>query len=591
MQELIIPNPSKHDVSTYDVLIEGQAMNASYQLTMLSVIKEINRIPTVKLSLRDGDAAAKTFEISNSDEFIPGKKIIIKLGHDGDNKQVFKGIITKQAIQVKANGNSQLIVECRDETIKMTLGRKSKYFENVKDSQATEELVKAYSGLEVDAKETTITHKELVQHHITDWDFLLLRAEACGLLVSVEDGKVKTFKADTKAEPVLQASFGSSIMEFEAEMDARNQWKQVKAIAWDYSNQKLFSADTEEANDIKQLGNITGMNLAESINLEEFELRHSGHVTEQELKLWTDGVMMRSRLAKVRGRVKITGFAGIKPGDMLKLDGVGDRYNGNAFVTAVKQDIGNGSWETNIQFGLDPEAYAKIYKDINDEPAAGLVGGIRGLQIGKVVHLAADPDGEERIQVKITTLDNDANGIWSRVACLDAGENRGTFFRPELRDEVIVGFINDDPNDAVILGMLNSSAKKAPLRASDDNDEKGIFTRSKMRIHFNDKTKTITIDTPAGNCIKLDESEKSVEIKDQSSNTISFGTSGVKLSSPMNIDIEAGVNLTVKAGASLSIGGSTLGIKADGSVSIDGASAGISASGIAEIKGSLVKIN
>src|SRR5574337_179187 len=153
MQELIIPNPSKHDVSTYDIIIEGQAMNASYQLTMLSVIKEINRIPTVKLSLRDGDVAAKTFEISNSNEFIPGKKIVIKLGYDGDNKQVFKGIITKQAIQVKGNGNSQLIVECRDEAIKMTVGRKSKYFENVKDSEAAEELVKAYKGLQADAKE------------------------------------------------------------------------------------------------------------------------------------------------------------------------------------------------------------------------------------------------------------------------------------------------------------------------------------------------------------------------------------------------------------------------------------------------------
>jgi len=591
MQELIIPNPSKHDVSTYDILIDGQAMNASYQLTMLTVIREINRIPLVRFTLRDGDAAAKTFELSNGNEFIPGKKIVIKLGFDGDNKQVFKGIITKQGIQVKPNGNSQLLVECRDEAVKMTMGRKSKYFEKVKDSQAIEELVKAYRGLEVEAKETTITHKELVQHHITDWDFLLLRTESSGMLVTVEDGRIKTFKPDTNAEPVLQVSYGSSIMEFEAEMDARSQWKQVKAIAWDYANQKLFSADTEEANDIKQPGNLAGAQLAETIDLNEFELHHSGYVTEQELKLWADGVMMRSRLAKIRGRVKVTGFAGIKPGDMLRLDGVGDRYNGNAFVTAVKHDIGNGSWETNIQFGLDPEAYAKIYKDINDEPAAGLTGGIRGLQIGKVVHLATDPDGEDRILVKIPTIDDKANGIWSRVACLDAGAERGTFFRPEKDDEVIVGFINDDPNDAVVLGMLNSSARKAPLSASDQNDEKGIFTRSKMRIHFNDGTKTITIDTPAGNSIKLDEAGKTIEIKDQNGNKLSLENTGIKLSSPKNIDIEAGVNLTVKAGASLSIGGASLGVKADGSVSMDGAMIGITASGIAEIKGSLVKIN
>src|SRR5688572_25989465 len=156
MQELIIPNPSKHDVSSYDVIIEGKAMNASYQLTMLSVIKEINRIPTVKLALRDGDAAARTFEISNTDEFIPGKKIVVKLGFDGNNKQVFKGIITRQSVQVKADGNSQLIVECKDEAVKMAVGRKSRYFENVKDSQATEELIKAYKGLEADVKETSV---------------------------------------------------------------------------------------------------------------------------------------------------------------------------------------------------------------------------------------------------------------------------------------------------------------------------------------------------------------------------------------------------------------------------------------------------
>jgi Rhs element Vgr protein len=591
MQELIIPNPSKHDVSTYDVLIDGQAMNASYQLTMLTVFKEINRIPLAKLTLRDGDAAAKTFGISNGNEFIPGKKIVVKLGYDGNNKQVFKGIIIKQGIQVKPNGNSQLVVECRDEAVKLTVGRKSKYFEKVKDSQAIEELVKAYKGLETDATETTITHKELVQHHITDWDFLLLRAEASGLLVTVEDGRIKTFKPDTKAAPALQASYGSSIMEFEAEMDARNQWKQVKAVAWDYTNQKLFTADTEEAKDITQPGNLAGADLATTIDLAEYELHHSGYVTEQELKLWADGVMMRSRLAKIRGRVKVTGFSGIKPGDMLKLDGVGDRYNGHVFVTAVQHNIGNGSWETNIQFGLDPEAYAKIYKDINDEPAAGLVGGIRGLQIGKVVHLATDPDGEDRILVKIPTIDKDANGVWSRVACLDAGADRGTFFRPEIDDEVIVGFINDDPNDAVVLGMLNSSAKKAPLQASDDNHEKGLFTRSKMRIHFNDDTKTITIDTPAGNSITLDEQGKTIEIKDQNENKLSMDITGIKLSSPKNIDIEAGVNLSVKAGAALTIGGTTLGIKADGSVSMDGSMIGISASGIAEIKGSLVKIN
>src|SRR5690606_19830199 len=116
----------------------------------------------------------------------------------------------------------------------------------------------------------------------------------------------------------------------------------------------------------------------------------------------------------------------------------GDRYKGNAFVTAVQHEIGGGSWFTNIQFGLDPESYAAVHKNMNAPSSSGLMGAIHGLQIGKVVQLASDPDGEDRILVKIPTIDNNGQGIWSRVACLDAGSERGTFFRPEIGDEVIL---------------------------------------------------------------------------------------------------------------------------------------------------------
>jgi uncharacterized protein involved in type VI secretion and phage assembly len=248
-------------------------------------------------------------------------------------------------------------------------------------------------------------------------------------------------------------------------------------------------------------------------------------------------------------------------------------------------------WDTHIQFGLDPDRYAFIHKDMADAPAAGLAGGVHGLQIGVVVQLQNDPDGEDRIRVRIPVIDNNDQGIWTRIASLDAGADRGAFFRPEIGDEVIVGFINDDPRDAVVLGMLNSSAKPAPLAAQDANNEKGFTTRSKMHLQFNDDTKTITIDTPAGNSIKIDEQGMTIEIKDQNSNKMTMDSSGIKLESPMNIEIKAGVNLTLSAAASLTIGGASLGVKADGNLSLEGALAKLSASGITEISGSLVKIN
>jgi Rhs element Vgr protein len=589
MEELLIPNKAKNDVASYNILINGNDTDPSYKLMSLSILKEVNRIPLVRIVFSDGDAAKRSFEISNKNDFVPGNKIQINLGRDSKNKQAFKGIIIRHAVKIKANGHTQFMVECMDECVRLTVGRHSRYFEAIKDSQVFDELAGMHS-LKMDSEDTKLNHKHLVQHHISDWDFMLLRAEANGMLVIVNDGEIKIARPAIKSTEALQVNYGSSILEFESEIDARNQFKRVYATSWDYGNQQLFEAETSSV-PFTEHGNISGDDIAKAVSPEKFELHHSGHKLEQELQDWTDGVLIRSRLSKIRGRVRCIGFGDIKPGDTLKISGISDRFNGKAYVTAVRQEIGNGNWETQIQFGLDPVRYALQHHDMEDLPSAGLIGAIRGLQVGVVVKLEGDPDGQDRIQVKIPVIDNNAQGIWTRLASLDAGDSRGACFRPEKGDEVIVGFINEDPRDAVILGMVHSSRHPAPIPARDANDEKGFTTRSKMHISFNDKTKTVKIDTPAGNSITLDENGKSIEIVDQNQNKIKMEPSGLSLESPKNIDIKAGAVLTLAGGTSLSVGAPSLSVKADADVSISGATTKVSAQGPTEIKGLPVKIN
>ena len=579
-------------VATFNISVDGRSVEAGLQVLSISIVKELNRIPVARIVIRDGDAAERDFAVSNQDSFIPGKKIIINLGTDNKNAQAFKGIITRHAIRIRENGSSELHVECRDAAVRMTIGRHNRYYENMKDSELFDDLIGRYKpDLMGDTKATTLQHKQIVQHHISDWDFMLLRAEANGMMVNTDDGTITIDRPDTSQDVMSTITFGASVLEYEAEMDARTQWKNVVAKSWNYAGQELFRADANSAK-FAEPGNIGGSDLADTVNTSDYELHHSGYLSEQELQDWVDGTMLRSRISKIRGRVRLAGNTDFKPGTLVRMDGVGRRFNGNAYITAVKHEVGNGKWDTHLQFGLDPQPYAVRHQDdIDDISSAGLAGAIRGLQIGKVVQLQDDPDGEHRILIRTPTIDNAARGIWTRVASLDAGDDRGAFFRPEIDDEVIVGFINDDPRHAVMLGMLHSSAKPAPITAKDVNNEKGFTTRSKMHISFNDKTKTIVIDTPAGNSITLDEAGMKIEIVDQNSNKMTMDTSGIRLESPMNIDIKAGVNLTLSAGAALSISGLTVSAKADTNISVEGALARLSAQGITEVTGSIVKIN
>jgi uncharacterized protein involved in type VI secretion and phage assembly len=175
-------------------------------------------------------------------------------------------------------------------------------------------------------------------------------------------------------------------------------------------------------------------------------------------------------------------------------------------------------------------------------------------------------------------------GIWARVSTLDAGKERGSFFLPEIDDEVIVGFINGDPDHPVVLGMMNSSAKAAPLTAADANHEKGFTTRSKMKFIFNDEKKSVVLETPKGKKITVDEDAGIIKIEDDFSNKITMDSAGIALESPKDITIKAtgdvkidGMNVTITANAQF---------KASGN-----AGAEVSTGAIAILKGSMVQIN
>lgn len=568
------------DLVTFKIRIDGTELPATVQVMNISVEKEINRIPTARLVFTDGDPSGQDFSLSSGEQFLPGKVLEIDAGYHSDEETIFKGIIVKHSLKIRS-GYSLLTVECKDKAVKLTAGRKSKYFLDSKDSDAFEEIIGAY-GVAADVEASSFQHQKLVQYDCTDWDFLVTRAQANGKVVVVDDGKITVKAPDTDQSEVETVAFGATLLDFDAEMDARNQFSKVSSYTWSHANQELVEQEASGPNPTLN-GNVTPDDLAAVVGLENLELKFGGTVGDQSVKDWANAKALFNQLAKTRGRVRFQGIPACKPNTTLKLEGVGDRFNGKIYISAVRHEITEGQWTIDAQFGINPEWFADTNK-INDLPAAGLFGAVHGLQIAIVTQLESDPDGEDRVRIKCPMIDKDSEGIWARIASLDAGENRGAYFRPEIGDEVIVGFINDNPNEPVILGMLNSSAKPAPIKASDDNHEKGFVTRSEMKFIFNDDKKSVVLETPAGKKITVDEDAGIIQLEDENSNKLTMNSDGIKIESGKDIILKAtgdvkteGINIEMKAQASL---------KAEGS-----ASAEVKASGTLTLKGALVQIN
>lgn len=576
-----VTDPVSTGIVSFKVLVNDNDLNSTLAVNSVMVHKEVNKIPYARIILHDGDVTIQDFEVSNEADAAPGAEVEIQVGYEFEDETIFKGIITKQRISTGGSKSSYLMLECRDKAVATTLGRKNACFHEVPDSDAIEEVLGNYD-LSPNVEATEVVHKELVQYHATDWDFILSRAEANAQLIMLQDESFTIAGPDAAKTPVLVAAYGDNILSFEAETEARFQYAAVKSKSWSSADQELIEDESEEP-DLKTQGDLPGDELADVIGLESFDMLHPGQLPVEELKAMASAQMLKSRLSRVMGTVTIQGHAALKLGEFITLEGVGNRYNGDAFITGVRHEINNGNWLSHIQFGLSSEWFHEK-KAINHPPASGLLPAISGLHIGIVVQLQDDPDSEERMLIKVPAIDAEDEGIWARVARPDAGDSRGIFFMPEIDDEVVIGYLNDDPRNPIVLGVLHSSAKPAPLTASDDNHEKGIITRDELKVLFNDDLKSIELSTPNGNKVLMSDDEGAINIEDENGNKLLMNSDG--------ITIESAKDILLKATGDVTVEGTNVGITANAEFKAEGsAGAEVSTGAIAVLKGSLVQIN
>jgi len=535
---------------TTTLLSAGRKIDKIYQLISLDIRREANRVPRASLVLLDGDAARRKFDLSNAEYFEPGKEIEIKLRYESETQDatLFKGPVVRHGVEASVHG-SLLRVEMKDAAVKLTQARSSAVHLEQSDAEAIEKLIGAGGLAKGTVDPTKPKHPGIVQYNCTAWDFIVARAEANGLWVLAEDGKISARKPELTGSPKHTFDYGiSEIYDLELEADAGDQYAEVKSRGWNLKEQKPTEPAEAKAFALAQ-GNLDGKKLAGALGFAEQSLLHPVPLAAEELQAWADARMMRSRMSLLRGRLATPGFSDIQLLDVMEIDGVGKRFNGKTLVTGIAHRVDADGWRTDVQFGLAARAF-HLEQDIGDAPAAGLLPGINGLHIGVVDKFEEDPDKEFRVKLILPGIDPKAGSVWARLAAPDAGKNRGWFFRPEQGDEVVVGFFNDDPRQPVILGGLFGSKNIPPedfSQLSKENKTKVIVTKTGTVIGFiDDKKGSVFIETKEGARVLLDDSAKSLELSDQNGNELKMTKDGITLKTAKDLKLEATGNVEIK---------------------------------------------
>ena len=540
-------------VATFSVHIDGSSIPDETSVLKIHVEKGVNQISRAIITIQDGEASTGTFEASSSSTFVPGGTVTIEAGYDSQNKVIFEGIITKQSIRIDPVVGSILEVECRDQAIKMVVGRKSQTFAKKTDSDVMSSLIGNYSGLSSNVTATSEIWPEQVQYYVTDWDFILARAEANGLIVTTLNNQVSVVKPDADTSSVLTVNYGDELLEFNADLDAISQLGNVQASTWDYKTQKLSSA--AQSNSYAGPGNLSSSTLSEVAGLSEFDLQTTAPLDPSDLTSWSKAQLVKSDYAKIRGEAKFQGTDLVDPAKYMTFGGLGDRFNGDYLISGVIHDLSEGNWITEVQLGLSPEWFTQE-PDVMAPPAAGLLPGARGLFNGTVKKIYEDPDSQYRVLVDIPLFDQNGEGIWARLSNFYATSGAGAFFLPEVGDEVVLGFLNEDPRFPIILGSMYSSSNNKPfngLEPNEKNSKKAIVSKSGISMEFDDENKVFNITTPGKQTATLNDEDKEITLNDCNGNSIVMSSSGITIKSTKNISIEADQNVSIKGNTGVTI--------------------------------------
>lgn len=207
-----------------------------------------------------------------------------------------------------------------------------------------------------------------------------------------------------------------------------------------------------------------------------------------------------------------------------------------------------------------------LIKDFDESTQGRLPSGPGGKFYGvytAVVTDIADPDGQGRVKIKLPWAPDSSGSsyeVWARLATMMAGNNRGTWFIPDVDDEVLIVFEAGDTRRPYVVGALWNGRDAAPetMDSAGNNYIKSIRSRNGVKVTLDDTDgqETLKLETPGGQSMTLKDGPGSVEIRDSNGNFIKMESSGITVNAAAKVTINAStveVNagmVTVNAGMS-----------------------------------------
>ena len=408
--------------------------------------------------------------------------------------KLFSGFVLDAKLTYQASGSFLVILKGVSFSYKLEMTRRFFYYGPTTLSSVAQQIG-GWNGVQIETNATgTQPGLDLVQWDESDWNYLWRLCDDAGCYLVPTDTGLRIDKGFSQAGPELQwrSDQDTGIVEFSIGGSLGN--PSVNGSHYDFSHSKsqsfqqvkqdpaLTGGSGALADAVKQQSRFTFQPGQKSWRHRTKTIEDFNQALQQEAE-WSIG----SRLA-CEGVSRCEALA---PGQKVQAAGI-DGGSGAYNITQVEHAWTSAGYTNRflctpwINYRSSPHPERPV---------------LAGLYSARVVNID-DPQRQGQIQVQYYWQEQGQTG-WIRHLTPYAGADRGIFFRPELGDEVMVGFEEGDPERPVILGSAWNMTDTIPNEdfwggETHSNDVKRIVTKSGHRLSFVDKpgAESIALATP-----------------------------------------------------------------------------------------------
>ncbi|MFC1968054.1 VgrG-related protein, partial [Chloroflexota bacterium] len=545
-----------------------------------------------------------------------GAEVEISAMAAGENQKVslLKGEITAIEPEFLSGHISCFTVRGYDLSHRLHRGRYSRTFLKQSDVQIAQKIAGECS-LGFSSSGSPPTHDYVLQDNQTNMEFLQDRARRIGRYVYVDDGKLY-FVKEPENRGEVELVWGEDLMDFRARLTTAEQVSEVEARGWDpVAKKEIWSKTSAYSPDIVKVKSKDGKTTAEAAfgKTEECVVNYALR-TNDEVKLQAQSVLDTRGHAFFTAEGTCQGNPNVKAGVKARIVGIGTRFSGTYRLSRSMHCYDSSGYTTRFEIsGNHANTLGHLLSGNGGSPhnSSG-----RGVVVGQVTNIE-DPDDLARVKVKYPTFGSSSAEIesnWARLVTPMAGAERGIEFIPEVDDEVLVAFENNDVNHPYILGALWNNTDKPPLPTSEavgggKVNKRVIKSRSGHTITIDDtdgEEKISIIDKTEKNSVEIDSANNAIAIKSDADITINAAKNitiegkGDLTLKGKKIEIAAtqggdmnlkAMNLTAEATTKATLKGGT-GVLVEGlKTEVKGTQTSINGDAMTEVKGGIVKIN